>query len=1411
MYKLRRKDVALSGFNKFLNENWNSSFELQKEVVFDLTSIRQISPLTASQLFSWISTLLDKQIKVDLKVSEKGPLLSFLVFSGFFSKISKDINFNCEAYEYSNFEEKNKNKNKSIIDFSSFSSIGEFKNFLRKETSDLEGELSSGAINEFRLDTKRNLKRIILKELGENTFYHSQGSPAYMMVVKKEREILTESSSLPKKLAAQFKSSSSNFFYELSISDIGIGICESLEEDYFRNFPNKSSEKINKKILEYAFEKYSSKKDRKKLDRVFPRYEEFPDLILPSGLYFVHESVRESGGIIFVQCNSTYLCYSYINGKKEVIELSEDEEKFESSKIGTSFQIYIPDKFIPLNKTTSSSSVKMLNSSKTDKIISWNYLYDSNLSGEKNTENFINSIEKQIDERQATENNNIVIDLKNFKNQTKYCVKIIIFCMYHSSEYAPVILINVPNESLLSEFYLLSNLEKQADRGLLKKLLNQVFWVNESGSGTISLKGINITNEVDEKHLFDAIEVYNEDNIRSQLQCTFNSTAKVWLPYPSEVFLRGYYSLQEVLNKRNFCFSASDIISNKNFKFNFIIQTTKSLELLSKSILLKKQIPVNNLLTVTSSSSMINVVSKVVKNRDISGILVLTDVSVTGSSVKRIVSSIPLISNIYSISLISNETVEDDYTFLRHKFEVYKDKPDEWRIDDVLDIDKESNSIKQKEPHRYEQVTTDILERWCKDKALISGHLTNGATCYISYLKTELVLQREERRLQEKVVSDIEDIISKYTTNKLKFTIIHPELNSAAGDLCGKIALKINSVDVSVETFNKFDLPTESRENNEHNIVVYIDMAVTTSSTYKAALNWAYSYGARSLRCYILVDRSYSMEFDFISGIETYKDVQVQHFPIIKFNAPAYNHNCPACLLKEKIDTILDQNKNDKMFKIANFWSEELHTIDVYSLNYIERVSCNLVTKEVAFLRHLIGNYVNYGDNRASTLEQIKELLTQISQDKALMSSLVHMLWLEGLIFGKDSSTLRQNNHYLSVSTLLISELLQSFIVDQSIELDIRSKAFWFMASFDFKTLVDIATSSPHILVKDIELYETYSLICCIFQEQHLLEKIEASLEGPFRYINSEDDWKRSSYRETYTDVKSYILSNHMVKSNTSDRRFFTSVEKLSLLFKEKNQSHPNSMILFRSWAEVFNLKDLKANLNYREEFSLYFHDVIKHIKVFIESFDLKGDEYNYLTSGEYIKDFRFIESELNSLAEQCIEGALSDINCLKILRNVVQPKRERFANHIIYLKKENKLPELLEKCSCDIKASLDKIITDVSTKYADKNIDCKPRLPNIRSIRTYTPSIIVLDSFRTVIENAFKYGLPNSSLNIKVTRSKHNTSLTFTSSSESDIEYKLGHGLQRSQSILMKFDAELNIKNDLIDAHVRIVLPNQH
>ena len=373
------KSLTTNPFNLILKKDYNNSFNYS-HINFDMKLIEWVSLPELLQLIKWINILTIQGCKIYIEfpithfvdgvdeftqdihggmenlkpMHRRSRALSFLVRLGFHDEIQRITN-NPTSNSLFPDEKTDKNSLFNNLNDPYEATILPIRSFANKKDLDLKKEFSNQTLRTLLreysvLDYVDSglLSDVLIEELVTNAITHGVNAKytdetrtlpcAWLSarLVKSSFSLVKES---PGWLSSTIKSLVGKHYLEIALCDSGFGIYDQLRE-YTPEWIF-SREPSVKAILDYAFDKFSTSSNKLRTEQD----------ILPRGLFWVRDLLRQYGGLIIIRSNGYYMGYDFFSKRENprLLSLWNKEGSCQNTP-GTSIQLILPEaKRIPLS------------------------------------------------------------------------------------------------------------------------------------------------------------------------------------------------------------------------------------------------------------------------------------------------------------------------------------------------------------------------------------------------------------------------------------------------------------------------------------------------------------------------------------------------------------------------------------------------------------------------------------------------------------------------------------------------------------------------------------------------------------------------------------------------------------------------------------------------------------------------------------------------------------------------------------------------------------------------------------------------------------------------------------------------------------------------------------------------------
>lgn len=442
------KEVISNQFEPILNECYKTTLlKKTKKIKFDFSNVTWCDVFELSLLSLWILELKSQNKEIIFKFPIDNSVYNFL----------RDYRFE-EFLDNNNIEKENTGTGKAIPRPTdsrkpyyplTFFNEDSFKGMLEDLYYGNRLEIVLNDIKDTEIVKSGAIRDIVLKELGDNFFFHGNGRFAHIIVTKfgsvsPEKAKLWAEITLNRVSELEkpfFQKLYGQSFLALVISDKGDGIHKTLVNSYGSDdiVHNKNDKPSECDILEYAFLYHSTRRPIEERigaikEIISDKAKDFPP---PTGLYRLKEVVRKFHGFLYLRSGSSIICYDFYNNQKNDKPITNKNIKGLNKLTnfgGTQYKVYFPVN-IPSRKSTAKSFIF---SEKIARPLQYNYLSLKSYFSLETVNNFdkeatkLHELFNEIERNKSKFKNNhgsTLIDFDNEKNISSKALHYLLFEM----------------------------------------------------------------------------------------------------------------------------------------------------------------------------------------------------------------------------------------------------------------------------------------------------------------------------------------------------------------------------------------------------------------------------------------------------------------------------------------------------------------------------------------------------------------------------------------------------------------------------------------------------------------------------------------------------------------------------------------------------------------------------------------------------------------------------------------------------------------------------------------------------------------------------------------------------------------------------------------------------------------------
>jgi hypothetical protein len=1394
--RVTTKYVYVKQTELLIEKYWKGSFDAQNSAIaFDFSGVEYMDLMQICQIFLWVEKLLIENKAVHLNFSKpiksvgaEPSNLFFVVNSyGFFAQLGyyKSLSIEPNPVNFRNYSAGGR-PDSPLIHLTLFDKQSSLDEFLANESlyeSRYFGALKSS--NSISTTLRTAVRNIILREIAGNVFFHAGKVPALLAVARKSKKQLASSRN-PDPIREFASRSNVDDYIQIVVADFGVGIPAKLREafksdgDACRYFKNECASSI----IEYSFWKDSSSR-RRSIEEAIDEESALNDLVPPTGLYFVKQLVERMHGMISVRAADTLWASDYTVPRSPTVDSKKWGVNQFASIPGTLTQILLPIKpwqiTLPL---TGDRDEPVKRSIQFAACVSWNDATRLAQDEKEAVAILIRNTRTAMIEAKA--GYGIVVNLNGKAISSKRQFQIAAYLMYSQDENRPIVLVNVSTDGAWAEVVRqLVGLDADKQRSL-----RSIRWFSTKEEGLIQIQEDSkypwsISREEVDKYMLGIARA----SVESAIQATLHSEAKVFLPAPSSLYVRGFFHLPEILGDLAFCSNFVNLVAPmlRGQKFIAVVNTSSKLIDLGRSFAIELDFSTANVFYQASDRPQTAIMLDLLKlPRE--AVLVLSDAIVTGHTVSQVRKFIPQKSVV--VALVAHPSQDDVISPVKHAFETFERKPKDWSYDEIRPISSATHQfVEVASIKREEHVSEGTFQQWADaDKAVAIGHFSHERTCYLVFFDTYKMNNLYGHEIFEFIRLDLSTLRQNV---ELKAGLVFgcPANNIAAQAICaalkdhmgGKIEYVAKSGSISHDTSGK----TQQ--------FVFIDTAASTTRTIRRAMEYAFSKGYESLLVYIFINRSRLDEYEFVRGIDIFKGVEVRIRSQFRVVLPAFDgeNGCPACQRKHRLE---DEARKSIPSSCRSLLEEEVRRLKLVPIQEarngtfdVSADSAGAYGKALEFRQEI--ERAGADDTMVSKSRLIA-LVNELAAINGGVSCLVDVLWLEADAIRRSSSHGRFWD--VELTEILVDKCILELYRSGAISLSDR-KAVWVAVGIDVKLFLEnvdvdlwrLTEGACAALVSALLLYRDKSTDGRAVQ---LLRKVSTAVETTSQYAFSPITITALREAANFLEME-YIVEPH------GSETFCEAVHTLGKVFYQKGSSHPLIRRIFDDARRLILPDDLEtcllhAKQNSESVFNIFGRELLPALKTFIKALpeEMLADS-PYAAKLTVANDVNSFIADLEIAFTAHSKGLLSNDAWDRYKRSI-QETTSRILKQFISMDTSD-LQSLLFRCEADVR----EILKDIKANLALPNVNSLIlRLNDVRAI--VLPIDVARDLCRTIVENALLYGEEGSDVVCEVIEDSNMVMVETRSIAKKGHwpQKKLNHGLHRASETIERFGGSLRL-----------------
>jgi hypothetical protein len=979
-----------------------TSKNAREAVIFDLRRLTWIDLLPLSMLLIWMRRCLDVGRKVEALMprpdDESGTqdARTHLHRCGF-ARMLEDwgVSLDTSMQQLSGEVGPPKTASTEVCPFLLFKDLKGFESFLSEisNTQAYENRFHEG----FDIEIVRigALRDILIRELGFNTQQHGKGMTAHLAMVKigrltgsrKEDHLSSRLKSVPTWEVPFFRALGYRGRVELVVSDAGPGIFKKLKKAYTGDPELSSKERqkpLEEAVLNYAFAYHSTSRSREDRLRDYAellKAESFPEIEVPTGLYWVKELAKRFGGQIEVRSGRAYVSLDFSRKDAPVLRSHRSEKRLADLRGLCAFpgvQMVLRFPLISEEQTGTSSRLRIQEPTSEIKepasaevtVVQDHFALEQadNVQSDVAAAAGILTLTEQLRQKLVPFGN-------GYKDATAYVLDFVgvelsnkawflmLACLSQLPRDAVHLLTGVGACDLAELDPVVAALSKTVGErhGIRKVFPWALFDVDlrecrivggrtlpESTSQTLPARAVvrvllNSRRERIARQIADpARHIRQEGHFvipERYFTPIFFEAARI-ISFPTLVQDIAWLWAHELAEAD--CYT---MLSFSEEVFPIGQHVVRHLERISGR---RPQ-----LVTLSAALGFADL-SKLVSLPADTKVAILTDVVCRGQVLQQLLDCASFL-DIKLILAVADQSTEQPLrqiarpaikipivlrSLFSERVETSNHLPPDWDRHKIHAVDKTT--------HRALPLPEDLGDRWktpreflekvaVPGQALLEGHFEFGGRHFTHMFLMEPIIERVGDNVAEAVFAGVEAALrgENKTLSTQKISIVYNAESPTSGELVSRLLEKFpkaNSCRLSKDEL-RLQLPAREKPKEENKLALVVDTVVATGETLQALIDYAHRDGASTICAFGVISRLSLLDLQFFRKIQFYSGSSLTVSFFAHVTLPAYNPGfCPVCLLAQDVEhhcALLTQSAKTRSF--LDQYREDLQPIRLSS------------------------------------------------------------------------------------------------------------------------------------------------------------------------------------------------------------------------------------------------------------------------------------------------------------------------------------------------------------------------------------------------------------------------------------------------------------------------------------------------
>lgn len=756
------------------------------------------------------------------------------------------------------------------------------------------------------------------------------------------------------------------------------------------------------------------------------------------------------------------------------------------------------------------------------------------------------------------------------------------------------------------------------------------------------------------------------------------------------------------------------------------------------------------------------------------------------------------------------------YSVISHPLTFHSTRPTDWRVEDILQIDPETNAPETKDPLPpatkpiFEDVDQYFLGNIVRNSNAISiGHYLRNQRHYVHYFDIIQIANHFGSDIANKIKKDVDGACKNLNENLSSIVcVLYDEQSRGAKTMAELIGKELSTEVLSIQELKVSAVETQ-RKIHKKNLVIY-ESAISSGRHLQSLVDGAAKYEPKNIFAYSITQRRESDDIRFFQKIDNYFGVMLRVRCFAEIEIPPYNDwNCPVCHRFNELRS-LKEIYNDIF--IGEFINSELNKLQLERISWdnsfdkVNQVDIDEAISQVILRRKLGAAKTNYLIRKEVTkiIEDESNpnnsfrLLSVISKEISLLSTYKELFY-EGFCnkLGEYCLHVLQN----SVGTNLTDNAPLIVLRHLTPKLFISNAPYIFKLTAYNNYLLTSFFIEFLILLKSKQI-ETTTFINALTLCQRAFEE-----DSQFHNLSVEDIFK---VQHLLTYIRK-SLSNEEYKEDSEKRdEPWKALKHLWHSFVgDEERVHPKLA------QGISDITGITSKQGFEQALEKYFGegefaDLSEQLILSFEQFpdclrDSSRSRLSYFLekgNNTFSNDLKILDRNIRFLAVLRNQGRLTDEDVERYLRHPSVISASQRLNTAFA--RDNSVSAILKKKFTQLKPLIDNIVEIWKPRFEKLNISLEA---NTKQDDVFIPSDVLEDILTGLLQNisehAFSPDTPDKKGKIEIYHQELGKIVVSVLDSgkgitEENLAERQNGGLRKSEKLLSLYGGSLNIETRL-------------